>query len=493
MRLLQGVVKVPNVVKSGESRKERALRWQRERDSFAPVWIDMKLGVSPLMKGKLFGEKPVGELIDLEPYHYFQSMTVSQPRGGDWTGNLTLFDEDGDFLETLAVFAGTQAELFIRWGWENYGRLPHVPTWKFAVSGLDTEFTAEGITVSMDLVTAGTIERSLDKARGKQTTLADTKKTMSEWFEVLAKDNGWEPDLLYVEPSFDKKFQLAIARAGEMDIAEFIRTQMIPFAISPSGEKFMYYEGRIGDHHFHSPSWFARQEATEKTVKDADANKVKRSYVFTRDEMGEVISFAPSDHFFFNALRGSFCGAVRAVESKKGEETKVRIGASTDADTRAGGVDGEAVGAVGKHERKTPSMYMKDHDPSKQEASFQAVPSRDEATTKMLAKAYHTKARESGLHAQLEVKGTHGIGLNDYVKVEYYTRQGKPHHLAGIYQVFGIEHVLGGGGWVLSLDLTRQGVKYEPKDAKKPVEMVDHAAPLSEVRDTTADEWETDG
>lgn len=150
-----------------------------ENDSYAPIIMEIVL------------RTPDG-LVEIPSHDYFQSLQIENAVDEVWTGTLTLFDPDDDFLENLILYTGLQGTgggVLLRWNWDTptSGGLVAAPLFEAEIIDYHPEFTAEGVAMALDLVGAAGLVPVID--RRTRSFPAGTK--ISDIFREIAEDRGW--------------------------------------------------------------------------------------------------------------------------------------------------------------------------------------------------------------------------------------------------------------------------------------------------------------
>src|SRR4051812_34452874 len=103
-----------------------------------------------------------GTTIPLRTDQYLQGIQIELVCGGAWTGTVSLFDRQGDYLESLIVEAGTSRAIEI-----GFGRGAAYPgeniTFRGSITRYKPSFDHAGVHVEIDCVAAGTLETVLDR------------------------------------------------------------------------------------------------------------------------------------------------------------------------------------------------------------------------------------------------------------------------------------------------------------------------------------------
>jgi len=483
-------------------------------DSYSPLQIEI-IFVTDTLKVQIPAE------------NYFQSLSIEQRMGGAWAGALTLFDPNSAYLEDLILAAGPQGAgrgVLVRWGWThdaegNYIPLSKQRVFEGRIATYTSEFAVEGLTLKLDMVHAGILNTMVD-GEAAPTHSWSGQMTASGIVRDIAEQQGWqtsEKGFYTNRKTFtretvedtDGPIGESIVKPADMDFVTFIREFLLPRAVNkdkthftfglvhtaPSKETTTGLRVRKADYpsvvHFHSPEFDGASSGGLNRAKGETKRQIMaaKSYIFGRDNMGEVISFSPSDDTLLVALQGHSNSIYKGLDSLKGEQiifetqelegfpgaTKV-VTVDTEYTTEVGG---ERVSAIPLIARTGEDLERK-------------------------AAAQFSRVGQSGYTATLEVRGTHDMRVFDYIEVIYYRRgetmvgddqtiptsdwfnESTPkkrqerarakafqkHYLSGLYHVRDISHELSASGWVTTCELQRSGHAYVGPDAtKRPVDI----------------------
>ncbi len=375
-------------------------------DSHAPLIIEI-----------LF-ETRGGQLLEIPAHAFLQSFEVQFSNRSTASGTLSLFDFQGDYLESLFIIEGRARRVFLRWGWDDGRGITQHPQFVMSVVKYTPTFTAEGVELQLDLSDVSAVQQDSDK-KGRSWPAG---KTATEIFRDIADARDWKK--LVVEES--DGFLPAINQGGESDM-NFIRKILLRKAINVGKRSFKFFTDRDGTVHFHS---------------DTFVNRVAIVYNFARSAMGDVISFAPTDESLFGMLKGSGNAVYVAVDSAEGVKTEMGT-------TDTGGIPSA------KKTLHPDSSHITDHPGDRKARIAVTAVAPDE----LLRKAAH---RVDGLRAEayladLSVKGTHAPQAQEYVTVNYYKHDGQIHYLSGTFLVKEVTHTVDSSGWQTAMVLHRTG------------------------------------
>jgi phage protein D len=381
-------------------------------DSHAPLIIEI-----------LF-ETRGGQLIEIPSHDFLQSFEVRFSDRSSPFGRLTLFDFEGDYLESLFLTEGLSRRVLLRWGWDDGRSISQHPQFTMQITKYSPTFTPEGVELQLDLGAVSAVKQVSDKKDRSWTS----GKTATEIFREIAAAREWKLVDQFGQSTVEESdgFLPEVSQSGESDM-NFIRKILLPKAVNVGKRSFTFFTDRDGTVHFHS---------------DTFLNRVAIVYNFARAAMGSVISFAPTDESLFNALQGSGNAVYVAVDSAEGTKTEI---ATTD----AGGVPDA------KKTIHPDSAHITDH-PGARKARIAVTAVTPE---ELLNKAAHRVdwLRKQAFSADLAVKGTHAPQAQDYVTVNYYKHDGRIHYLSGTFLVKTVIHTLDSGGWQTAMELQRTG------------------------------------
>lgn len=362
------------------------------------------------------------------PAHQFlQSIEIEASVGSTFTGSITLFDPEGEFLEDLFIAAGLDRGIRFRWNWDRYG-IDTAPTFEGSIITYTPTFQPQGIQLVLNILAKPVLPCVLDK----RTRSYQAGSLISDIVLSIADERGWPTVDIRgnstIEPtgeSIDQPF----STTDESDL-RFIAEQLRPQAVNAQGQGgYVFFFDQYGAVHFHTRLFLP---------------PLVRTYTFARDVSGEVISFSPTDNSVMASLFGSTNVAFRGQSSLNASPV---------------GSDGTATEGL-------------DQQPEVAEESATAIPdygeglhaavnimSRDAAELGRLAKDRRERARNATLTGELVVIGTHDVGLLEFVDVQVLRKDGTLHYLSGSYQLQKIRHTVDSSGWQTAFDVVRTGLK----------------------------------
>lgn len=399
-------------------------------DSYAPLASTMTLTVD-------------GTAVEIPMMDYLQSIEadVSETAGG--TMKVTMFDAAQDELEDLLIGLRKDGDasrpvvdksingryVEIQFGWDN-GDVSSLPRWTGTMTGYVPTYEPQGTTIEFDTVSRGMVEAALER---KPRSFPAGMRA-SDIFLQIARDNGWSTGPL--EESYGALD--AVSANAESDI-KFLREKILPRAVNKQKQPFVLYWDFDGTAHFHSSGYRGDQAQGTDIPLDAD-------YMFAQDAWGDVESFAPTD----GTLAAQVFGAGNALYTGSDSSGGKQLDASANATANPGGATLATVGD-GVH-RPTIGNRLN---------SRIYVPSRDPVEfDQRVAHRWGNIARMS-YTASLKVRGTHAMRVGGWIRVRRLRRDGREHHLSGIFIVTKLRHSFG-DGWTTEVDLVRTGTGYVP-------------------------------
>lgn len=361
-----------------------------------------------------------GVLVQIPAREHFSNLQLTEVSAGAWRGTLVLTDPS-DTLEPLLVAAGADRNIRVRFNWEDQ-QLAEAPTVDAYVIQYTPEFTPQSTTFTAELTGRSAVEASLNKRVRAFTAGTSIAAIVQE----LADDRGWKEPL--IEPTVATTNE-PFSTSGESDL-EFVRKQLAPLARNAEGEGgYQVYVDVRDRFHFHTPRY---QRSSEPV----------RSYVFTRDSAGEVISFRPTDNSVIASLLGAGNSIFRSFDSRGGSPIQVTADNNTlEGQTSRLYPDSTAVPNLG-----TTINYVD-------------LPARDRAELEAQAQARIDDLRRAYFSAEMEVVGTHAVRVFDFIEVTWVTRRDRPHFLSGTFQVTDVTHDVGSNSWTTRFALSRAGVR----------------------------------
>ncbi len=392
-----------------------------------------------------------GHVVDLPTHEYLQSIEtdINDQSGGKIT--VTLFDSGQDVLEDLILglrnsvdetttarkaaevsTGGTKAVsgrmINVQFGWDT-GGAAEFPLYQALITGYEPHYAPEGTTLTISAVSKGVVAAALDR----KPRAFSAGMSASDVFRNIAADNGWP---MVVEDSSGTLD--AVSSNMESDVA-FLRKKVLPRAIGANRQSFVLYWDSAGTAHFHTPGFRGTQAQGTQTPLDAD-------YRFASDAWGDVEEFEPSDNVLASAVFGAGSATYTGPDSVGG--TQINANATTSV-----GPAGATVDAVGD------GVYRPEASPFKQARIH--VPCRStEEFQQLVAHRWSDIARAS-FRARLKVRGTHAMQVGGWVRVRRLRRDGREHHMSGVFMVTGVKHTFG-SGWSTDAELVRTGTGYTP-------------------------------
>ncbi len=392
-----------------------------------------------------------GNLVDLPTFEYLQSLEteVNEAAGGKMT--ITLFDPDQDVLEDVIIGlrkniadratapTGPDVEntppkvltgrrIQVQFGWD-IGGTAEFPIYPGTIASYEPAYAPEGTTLVIHAVSTAVVLAALNR---KPRAFSEGMKA-SDIFVLIATDNNWT----YIVEETSGTMS-ALSSNTESDVL-FLRNKVLPRAINAAGQSFVLYWDTDGTAHFHSPGFRKDQgQGTEVSI-DAD-------YTFGADAWGDVEEFTPSD----NSLAAAVFGAGDTTYTGSDSEG----GTQTNADATPGvGPMGASVATVGGgvfRPEASPFKHSRIHLPSRSTEEFQ----------QLVAHRWSHIARLS-YKAHMKVKGTHAMRVGGYIRVRRYRRDGREHHLSGVFMVTSVKQSFG-QGWSTEVEIVRPGTGNVP-------------------------------
>jgi hypothetical protein len=377
-------------------------------DSYTGIFVDI------LLNGQ-----------ELKSTEYFQSLEIVMGVGKAWTGTLSLFDAEGDFLDNLIFSSGYHSSVDITFGLStdptSHG------TYHGSILSATPEFSLEGTTLEIQLITKPMVGSLLKR---ENYHFKENMKVSAIVKEICSKE-GWDTTDPHSNNTIEETkdaLEFPLSANGE-SAYKFIKETLLPQAVNTKGKGgYKAFFDRKGGFHFHTPDF-------------AHANE--KHYTFARNASGVVVSFAPTDTGVFASLLGGGNASVEGVDARKGASTQNTADSATGVDnaghTTFDGATATKSGAAGVAHREL-------------------VVARTEKETERRAKSMHDTATELFYSAELMVHGTHEIEILDFVVVDYIKKDGGKHFLSGRFKVFGLTQTVGQEGWETKMELHRGGV-----------------------------------
>jgi len=392
-------------------------------DSYAPLVFELAM-----ISGS--------NVISIPAHDYLQAIEIEIVSGGvseagGWKGAVTLFDEHGGYLEDLLMAAGQTRGMLVRWGWDR-NVVNRYPTFEGGVSEYESDFSMEGLTLRVDHV-----PRPLLKAIQAQPAMSFAEgQKASDIFKEIAEAAEWvtvdEEGRSTVEET-DGVLDQPLSYDNESHM-RFVRDVLRPRAINADKDGYFFYFDEDNVAHFHSGGylgWFDPRPT------------LAAKYVFARDAMGQVISFAPKMGALFQSVREGgnvIASAIDSIAGSRIEQTASRV-SGTPGGRNISFQDATFIDDLGD----APMQRL-------------SLPARDEAELNRMMAARHSRYKQTEYTAELEVVGTHAVRVMDAIQVDYITQTGEMHYLSGVFIVHKIVHSVGRGEWRTTFELMRPGI-----------------------------------
>jgi hypothetical protein len=478
-------------------------------DSYSPLLIELLFVV---------GKKKV---IQIPTQDFFQSLSWEQNEGSGWRGTIMLFDPHSGYLEDLILAAQSNRLVIVRWGWQqdskgNYIGLKSQRAYEGYITFYEPTFEQEGLTLKLDVAQQGVIGNVLAGSAPKNGARSwSGQQRVSDIVRIIAQKNRW----LVQETGFyaptggaprGEQFTRDtiensegiigrdVIQPSNMKDIPFIRDVLTPMAINQDGDHFFFglptvrnvsavtgglreAEDKQMVCHFHSEFYSGSSGGSQQKGEKKSKIRLAKSYTFARDEMGEVISFAPTDEKLFNVIEGLCNAQFKGLDSLRGTFEIIEV-------EELGGVPGS------KRKVSRDTRYVTEIGGTR----IVAVPLNARSADEVRWRAQHqySKFRSSAYKAELTVRGTHDVDLLSHIEVNYFRRGEQSlgtdevlqadglrfkesssaraqrtrrplqkHYLSGTYLVVGITHEVGNGGWTTAFELQRNGHGYAGPDA----------------------------
>lgn len=392
------------------------------KDSYSPLIFEVLLPIPT----------PGGDrIVELRGTDFLQSINIELVDSASWKGSIVLFDQQGQTLEDLIIAAQPERRILFRWGWDDgRGGIERYPLYEGHITIPKPEFTHEGVSLTLELVSHSVLDALLDK---QSRSFPEGVFTISEIFELLAEKRGWKTEDRDGNNTVELTkgiIEKPLSQINESDI-RFIKTKLVPEAVNQKGRgDYRFFFDPDGVVHFHTPDFIRRELAA--------------TYRVFRDSGGEVVRFSPKDDTFYMALRGAHDADYTSIDSLAGVQTA----------RRTSGTDG----IEGASQAVNDDAALLTNLRGETKAKIQVIARTErELLRKMTAR--FDRLRDFAYTAELEVRGTHQIQTLDRINVEWLRQDGQLHYLSGKFQVHGVQHVVDPGGWRTTFQLQRKGTR----------------------------------
>ena len=421
-------------------------------DSYKPLFHEIIFVV---------GQGRNARFVDIPSHEFLQSINVNLITTGAWTGQIVLFDQDGDFIENLVLLAGRDRRILFRWGWDDGRGLESYPLYQGAITFYTPAFTPEGVTLTLDLISSSVIEQVLDR----KTRSFGEGRRCSDIVREIADQNNW----VHVDKrtkrdtieTTEGPLEKSLAQKDESDL-KFIRDKVEKEAVNLDKKAVRFFFDRDNVLHFHSDLFLIKQD---------NDHHFAATYKFARDAMGEVLSFQPKDTAIFKALLGGANADYIAIDSIGGTKLLIKS-------TQTKGLPNSRNEVGQDASFQTPLFGTK-------QAKINLI-ARDARELDRLAASQHSRLRSFAYEADLQVLGTHAVQALDHIKVDYIKRDGRSHYLSGAFHVHGVTHSVDSSGWVTDMSMMRSGTR-PPTDVPStgtPKQEIDREISGKETRET---------
>lgn len=440
-----------------------AERRNPNKDSYAPVTVQLDY--------KRAADTPV---IHIPAQHCLQSVWIEYSASSTfWKGTLTLLDPAETFFKNELFVPAMSAQFAIKWAFtSDPNGMYNAPTYIGRITRIVPSFTTSGIILVFDLVDDNAPAPALDKNRPPRAFKAGMKA--SDIVRKIAEANRWTR--LSIEETVGTLPELVMT--VDETHASFIQDRIVPLSRSDNNRAFKFFtDPQFNRVHFHTDAYPKELAYPEQPQENDNAGPSTFRYVYARDRVGEVESFAPSDNTMFAWMGGGGDGSMQSIDSKGGvpvEHTHTADGGVTPPPPPGG----SAAGVPQPPARLPGDDYTLDIAPPapegvgngyKPEASNKALSARsvEEATHRAIGS--YAAARSRAYQASLTVKGNHWIKPSTVIEVLYFTPgQDKPHYLSGRFNVFQVKHTLDGSGFKTEVEMQRDGLPAQVAGAQKP-------------------------
>lgn len=373
-------------------------------------------------------------LFGIPSHEFLRSINVDLTSRSAWTGQIVLFDQDGDFIENLVLLAGRSRRILFRWGWDDGRSLEDYPMYEGAITSYTPDFTPEGVTLTLDIVSSTVIEQVLSK----RTRSFKEGKLCSDIVREIADDkrNKWIHTIGGADTieTTDTKLAKPISSKDESDL-KFLRDKVVKEAVNKDQKAIHFFFDRDNVLHFHSEFFIIKQDQNKKFA---------ATYRFARDAMGEVLSFRPTDTSIFKSLLGGANADFDAIDSLAGNRLLIKS-------TQTGGLPNSR-NEVGRDAAFQTPLF------GETQSKINLI-ARDPRELERIAAHRHSVLRETTYTANLQVLGTHAVRLMSHIIVDYIKRDGRSHYLSGEFRVHTVSHTVDSSGWVTDMTLARSGTR----------------------------------
>jgi hypothetical protein len=391
-------------------------------DGYAPLVVELSIQVGG----------PNGVTIPLPAHEYLQGIEVTLgANNAAWSAELSLFDQGSEALEDIIIAYGNSNNTVVRlrWAWDGPNGMIGAPTFVGQVMNYQLNVSIEGTGIGMELCEATLAPMFTDKK--DRSWPAGT--SITEIVRSIAAERGWTVNdvnsgVPTIQPSTSVTSD-GLCMSGEDD-AQFINAFLAPYALDGNGRGG--YQLRQG---VNGVVWFCNRYFV--------SGDLAAVYRFGRDAMGEVINFSPSDMSVFAALMTS--GNVQYVSTLS--DRGVFASTTTSYIKGVPGVDTTVIAHGGYRQNLGSASHGR-------VLMMERILEDSHARAASQYELMSTIAYD----AELVVRGTHAIDVMDYVQVDYLKRDGTPHYLSGVFQVFAMKHSVTAAGWTTTMTIRRTGV-----------------------------------
>lgn len=375
-----------------------------------------------------------GAIYDLSAY--FQGLTINTGIGSAWNGSIKLTDTD-DALEEIIFALGSTGTLKLRFG--DQSSFDQSPMYECRVLEPDPTFGLNSTSYTMSFISKPAQLALEMPVRGGGAYREGM--LVGDIARKIAKDNGWATsrriggaDVDTIEPGLPIGRVLNYFQESPW---AFLANAVLPLATNGAGNHFNMFMDTDNVFHFHSPGYLTGN-AVQRAV---------RTFRFGAGYDGDVISFTPSDlSAYVAALGGAGAGTYTFVDTLKGQQKTL--------DSAQMPRTPHTADETGRKPIRT------DAGKQTEPVISTMIASRDGQEAAQMAQARNSFLSSFFAKGALNVKGQHGIHLDDLIEIIRYNRNGTTHHTSGLYRVTNVEHEVS-GTWTTDIQCYRSGSQYK--------------------------------
>lgn len=368
---------------------------------------------------------------------FFQGLTIKVGLDSAWSGSLRLSEtEDTGVVENAIFTLGNQGRLLLQFG--NVDRFAEAPiytsrvvkaepTFHLGSTDYTLEFIAQPAQLAVEYPNRG------DGVFREGVTVGHIARTIAEQNRWPIRKRKGTGDVVTVEEGLRTYRTFNYVRESGWS---FLQKYVIPIASNARGEHFRMYMDEDNVFHFHSPSFLTQSQDRVLTLVQAAGSD------------GIITGLTFNDYNALVTVLGGGGGAGYDYQ----DATKGTLEAEDSLDFPP----------IPGHESETARKPVRNQGTG-EPVTRVLLPTRSTEEGELMARARHDYLSRFYSRANLDIKGLHGIFVDDLINLVKLDRQGRQHYMSGMYQVKSVEHTID-GAWRTSIEAYRAGNLYQSSE-----------------------------